>query len=116
MIPVLTPSFPTRRSSGRLGPPGWRAAEGAAGRRDGACALQGGWPGHVRRDGRAGAVHVLPPGGRVASHQGRQAACAGGLQCKARSEEHTTELQSLMRISYAVFCLKKKKQKITTNK
>src|SRR3546814_6341389 len=28
----------------------------------------------------------------------------------ARSEEHTSELQSLMRISYAVFCLKKKKQ------
>src|SRR3546814_6973726 len=33
-----------------------------------------------------------------------------------RSEEHTSELQSLMRISYAVFCLKKKKQaKETTN-
>src|SRR3546814_4160186 len=32
----------------------------------------------------------------------------------ARSEEHTSELQSLMRISYAVFCLKKKK-KINTN-
>src|SRR3546814_6033817 len=34
------------------------------------------------------------------------------LQCvlvHARSEEHTSELQSLMRISYAVFCLKKKK-------
>src|SRR3546814_1783674 len=30
----------------------------------------------------------------------------------ARSEEHTSELQSLMRISYAVFCLKKKKKKI----
>src|SRR3546814_4273476 len=29
----------------------------------------------------------------------------------ARSEEHTSELQSLMRISYAVFCLKKKNQK-----
>src|SRR3546814_9290068 len=29
-----------------------------------------------------------------------------------RSEEHTSELQSLMRISYAVFCLKKKKQEI----
>src|SRR3546814_3338328 len=29
----------------------------------------------------------------------------------ARSEEHTSELQSLMRISYAVFCLKKKKRK-----
>src|SRR3546814_6861818 len=33
-----------------------------------------------------------------------------------RSEEHTSELQSLMRISYAVFCLKKKKQKTTRNK
>src|SRR3546814_9709189 len=31
-----------------------------------------------------------------------------------RSEEHTSELQSLMRISYAVFCLKKKKQKHIT--
>src|SRR3546814_3353026 len=31
-----------------------------------------------------------------------------------RSEEHTSELQSLMRISYAVFCLKKKKQTATT--
>src|SRR3546814_7581138 len=37
----------------------------------------------------------------------------GGLDGKSlqpRSEEHTSELQSLMRISYAVFCLKKKKQ------
>src|SRR3546814_2061440 len=32
------------------------------------------------------------------------------LHALARSEEHTSELQSLMRISYAVFCLKKKKQ------
>src|SRR3546814_7537614 len=32
----------------------------------------------------------------------------------ARSEEHTSELQSLMRISYAVFCLKKKKKKANT--
>src|SRR3546814_17005272 len=31
-------------------------------------------------------------------------------QAKCRSEEHTSELQSLMRISYAVFCLKKKKK------
>src|SRR3546814_2702617 len=30
--------------------------------------------------------------------------------CQMRSEEHTSELQSLMRISYAVFCLKKKKK------
>src|SRR3546814_1426842 len=33
-----------------------------------------------------------------------------------RSEEHTSELQSLMRISYAVFCLKKKKNKRTIEK
>src|SRR3546814_6064978 len=32
--------------------------------------------------------------------------------CPLRSEEHTSELQSLMRISYAVFCLKKKQNKI----
>src|SRR3546814_8775811 len=32
-----------------------------------------------------------------------------------RSEEHTSELQSLMRISYAVFCLKKKKNKAKKN-
>src|SRR3546814_7161967 len=32
----------------------------------------------------------------------------------SRSEEHTSEIQSLMRISYAVFCLKKKKKKYTT--
>src|SRR3546814_3361431 len=36
------------------------------------------------------------------------------LSSRNRSEEHTSELQSLMRISYAVFCLKKKKTK--TNK
>src|SRR3546814_3298409 len=33
------------------------------------------------------------------------------VECRSRSEEHTSELQSLMRISYAVFCLKKKKKK-----
>src|SRR3546814_13229146 len=38
--------------------------------------------------------------------------CARACSAKTstRSEEHTSELQSLMRISYAVFCLKKKKQ------
>src|SRR3546814_4131162 len=38
---------------------------------------------------------------------------AGGatVEVSDRSEEHTSELQSLMRISYAVFCLKKKKHK-----
>src|SRR3546814_428619 len=36
----------------------------------------------------------------------------GKISVALRSEEHTSELQSLMRISYAVFCLKKKKQHI----
>src|SRR3546814_7360992 len=53
---------------------------------------------------------------------GREAEIMSGLACvqewagpartflNTRSEEHTSELQSLMRISYAVFCLKKKKK------
>src|SRR3546814_7455824 len=39
---------------------------------------------------------------------GSHRAAAGRPQHSSRSEEHTSELQSLMRISYAVFCLKKK--------
>src|SRR3546814_1431848 len=38
--------------------------------------------------------------------------CCPKLSCDERSEEHTSELQSLMRISYAVFCLKKKNKNI----
>src|SRR3546814_7950102 len=38
------------------------------------------------------------------------------VQRSHRSEEHTSELQSLMRISYAVFCLKKKKTSYTSNR
>src|SRR3546814_10502181 len=41
-----------------------------------------------------------------ARHRAQQAECVGVLRT-VRSEEHTSELQSLMRISYAVFCLKK---------
>src|SRR3546814_3426655 len=45
---------------------------------------------------------------RHASNQGVGGAVKSGYRCAiARSEEHTSELQSLMRISYAVFCLKK---------
>src|SRR3546814_3139240 len=40
----------------------------------------------------------------------RESICMTGVdKTNQRSEEHTSELQSLMRISYAVFCLKKKK-------
>src|SRR3546814_5078244 len=43
-----------------------------------------------------------------------RASTASAAACSAaRSEEHTSELQSLMRISYAVFCLKKKNKKQT---
>src|SRR3546814_4423952 len=40
--------------------------------------------------------------------------CPGFVPLSCRSEEHTSELQSLMRISYAVFCLKKKKNIAST--
>src|SRR3546814_4939181 len=62
--------------------------------------------GPVRRDDHRGALHQQPA----------HAAQRRGAAASARSEEHTSELQSLMRISYAVFCLKKKNKyhKITS--
>src|SRR3546814_5048908 len=46
---------------------------------------------------------------RAHSVRGVRNPAARGVKCECvRSEEHTSELQSLMRISYAVFCLKKK--------
>src|SRR3546814_8189954 len=70
-------------------------------------AIQGG----RRRSARQYVVHaqrqsVCRAPGRAALHQ---------PVSSLRSEEHTSELQSLMRISYAVFCLKKKKKNINTN-
>src|SRR3546814_2641561 len=61
----------------------------------------------------------LAYGGRREDRHGRRLAhlirddglWVQGAMLEARSEEHTSELQSLMRISYAVFCLKKKKKK-----
>src|SRR3546814_1896629 len=51
--------------------------------------------------------------GRVSVQRGTssRSSSAATTSSTLRSEEHTSELQSLMRISYAVFCLKKKKQK-----
>src|SRR3546814_1753532 len=51
----------------------------------------------------------------VRNHEGSDRAFAGRTLIRLRSEEHTSELQSLMRISYAVFCLKKKKKQKTIN-
>src|SRR3546814_6299938 len=56
-------------------------------------------------DGPAG---LRDPGGRGAAPDGQLAAGRARRRAWTRSEEHTSELQSLMRISYAVFCLKKK--------
>src|SRR3546814_3708732 len=61
--------------------------------------------GQARR--RPDARSVLSQGARAQGS--RNPRCLDEL-CGGRSEEHTSELQSLMRISYAVFCLKKKKK------
>src|SRR3546814_5442632 len=52
---------------------------------------------------------ALPGRDRLREEDAVDSARAGA---RDRSEEHTSELQSLMRISYAVFCLKKKKKRI----
>src|SRR3546814_2791284 len=73
-------------------------------------AAHGRVPGELERGGRKarGDRHREHGGNRrgSAEHARSQA-----VQQQARSEEHTSELQSLMRSSYAVFCLKKKKKK-----
>src|SRR3546814_8531137 len=54
-------------------------------------------------------VHLGGPG----RHGESVATGLRAIRARHRSEEHTSELQSLMRISYAVFCLKKKKKQKT---
>src|SRR3546814_5487770 len=66
--------------------------------------------------GRRNGQRFVFGGGQAADHQPPRGIDIAGLadrvdligELDARSEEHTSELQSLMRISYAVFCLKKK--------
>src|SRR3546814_5940988 len=62
----------------------------------------------VRRQARLG-----EHGDEFRRHDARLIADGVAGEVLGRSEEHTSELQSLMRISYAVFCLKKKKQHTT---
>src|SRR3546814_3440677 len=57
-------------------------------------------------------IAIAPEGGRDLALRSMRRA----IKELQRSEEHTSELQSLMRISYAVFCLKKKKKNHTNNK
>src|SRR3546814_8611202 len=90
-------------------------------------------PSHIRTRTAAAASHHIS--GRVLNHAARHRHIAGSGGYRAscppypayqrlrpdrvgRSEEHTSELQSLMRISYAVFCLNKKtilNQRINSN-
>src|SRR3546814_2097721 len=80
--------------------------------RSGNCAFEFTLHGNAAIDGRTSLFEALRDGDLAGWD------CSGGdlparyrpQHCRARSEEHTSELQSLMRISYAVFCLKKKKK------
>src|SRR3546814_4142747 len=78
---------------------------------------------HLSRCMGAGllAIAVLLVAEPARANQTIMASDSAQVDCQAsakdlRSEEHTSELQSLMRISYAVFCLKKKNNKQTRNK
>src|SRR3546814_3222495 len=69
----------------------------------------------VERTGRGKHEEVGPEAFPFDAAQAGDAAfeaLAGDVERDVRSEEHTSELQSLMRISYVVFCLKKKKEVI----
>src|SRR3546814_7060886 len=76
---------------------------------------------HANRPTESATRRTFPPGNRdcrrrrsrtprLSRRSARTAYNGHKSPAAARSEEHTSELQSLMRISYAVFCLKKKKQ------
>src|SRR3546814_5747877 len=92
--------FPYRRSSDLVG-----AAQRSAAELQHFC-WQSGRCARPARRAEQGADHLS---GRSGTRHARADGFGPpGLAPGARSEEHTSELQSLMRISYAVFCLKKK--------
>src|SRR3546814_3200071 len=70
-----------------------------------------------RERGAIGTGRHQPPDRILGALKGRSPALVEtkAVVCGLRSEEHTSELQSLMRISYAVFCLKKQSNKIEPN-
>src|SRR3546814_2443883 len=108
--------------------PTYRRPHGAEGRLQPGLAHALGHRGDLDPEGRAGggaragAPVCLLDGGAAAPRRPRRHAAAARQRRPAhrrrrddaRSEEHTSELQSLMRISYAVFCLKKKKVIVIT--
>src|SRR3546814_3440994 len=93
--PCSGPHMRLPRCGGRVSQTGWQAVATAGGRTE---------------DGRCFNA-VLPQGPRTPVR-------SNGTTCWSiirRSEEHTSELQSQMRISYAVFCLTKKQKLVRTN-
>src|SRR3546814_1831594 len=106
--------YPTRFRSGEGDAEPPQRLPGAAGEEDGRGQarqqLAGGDPGRYQC-GRQGEMALAHAQIGVERAQDRQDDEADPLHRPPRSEEHTSELQSLMRISYAVFCLKKKKKK-----
>src|SRR3546814_2964040 len=98
---VLTHSFPPRRSADLLRSDGWRLTKQAAERLLCDTAMVA-----VLFDGKG---HILDANDDAERWTPRQRRAIAARDRHCRAEEHTSELQSLMRISYAVLCLKKKK-------
>src|SRR3546814_2944792 len=100
VLHILTPSFPTRRASDLL-----RALNDL---------LSVGWRAISTASMGSGVLIILEKyGTETTIEEMREALGYSGLTVVDRSEEHTSELQSLMRISYAVFCLTIKKKNST---
>src|SRR3546814_8202260 len=106
----MTHSFPTRRSSDLSLPPAPRSKL-VRSVRSRPSVLTSPW---LKKQLWTSTTALPRFGSRVSEH-GAPGIGVGSsplsmlISCCERSEEHTSELQSLMRISYAVFCLKKKK-------
>src|SRR3546814_4481828 len=102
-LQVLTHSFPTRRSSDLASwSPTVSGAPSSDRRRD--CTGRRSWSNSRSGDGIA--VFAVELAHRVDRAIRRPDDGSAGDRLAQRSEEHTSELQSLMRLSYAVFCLK----------
>src|SRR3546814_9154373 len=105
-------SLSRQHDAARCNDLGWRAFR--------ICGGQQGSPGPLQQGD--GETDRICPAYRGPAEEGRkQGECPAGAWRRhhhsgERSEEHTSELQSLMRTSYAVFCLKKKNQHVMTNK
>src|SRR3546814_3536586 len=109
----MTHSFPTGRSSGRRSFSETPLGVGES------CPVNMAAPAMPATPAMPAAPAAAPVKQEVAAAPTPQSAAdalaAAAVAMQARSEEHTSELQSLMRISYAVFCLKKKQKQDTKN-